>query len=295
VTKLNSVRNLALWLVLALLTLPAAATEKSLLWKVEGPGMAPSYLLATMHSSDPRIVSLPPSVERALHGADSFTMEMLLDESAVLAMGQRMLLTDGSHLGDLLEQPLYRKVVVAMEQRGMPEPVVAMLKPWAVFMTLSMPPEQNGVFLDLKLYQEALQRGIKVYGLESMEEQLVVFDEMAVADQVVLLRGLMQQFGEYEAVLAAMTEAYLGGDLDRLVGLSEGAMEGMDEKLQRRVMDRLVDNRNLRMAERLAPRLGEGNAFIAVGALHLPGEKGLIALLRERGYQVTPVFLELIH
>lgn len=290
-TTLNSILKIALWFVLTLFALSvAAATEKGLLWKVERSGVAPSYLFATMHTGDPRVVTLPQPVEQALKGAESFTMEMVLDESVMLTMGRRMLLTDGSTLDDMIEKSLYREVVAAMEPRGMPEPVVAMLKPWAVFMTLSMPPEQNGTFLDLKLYQEALQGGKAVYGLESIDEQLAVFDEMARDDQVTLLRELMQQYEQYETILAAMTEAYLSRDLDSLVQLSDQSMQGMDEGLQDRLMGRLVDNRNLNMAERMLPRLVEGNAFIAVGALHLPGEQGLIALLRERGYRVTSVY-----
>jgi uncharacterized protein YbaP (TraB family) len=52
---------------------------------------------------------------------------------------------------------------------------------------------------------------------------------------------------------------------------------------------RLVVERNYRMAERIQPQLREGNALIAVGALHLPGEEGLLALLAEEGYRVSAV------
>lgn len=286
----NNVSGIALGILLLLFTLTAAATEKGLLWKIEHPGVDPSYLFATMHSGDTRVITLPEVVEQALTKAQSFTMEMVLDESVMLSMGRRMILTDGSTLSDMLESTLYRQVVAAMEQRGMPEQVVAVLKPWAVFMTLSMPPEQNGTFLDLKLYQEALAGGKAVYGLESMEEQLAVFDEMPRDDQVSLLRELMQQYGDYEAILDEMTDVYLSRDLDALVLLSDKSMKGMEKGLQDRVMGRLIDERNLKMAERMLPRLIEGNAFIAVGALHLPGERGLIALLREGGYQLTPLY-----
>lgn len=284
-------RSFLLLLVLALFSQVAmSATGKGLLWKVERTGVAPSHLFATMHSSDPRILDLPPQVQHALQDASSFTMEMMLDEGAVLAMGQRMLLTDGSQLSDMLDAQLYRQVVEAMRERGIPEQMVGLLKPWAVFMTLSMPLETNDTFLDLKLYRQALQLGKKVYGLESIEEQLDVFDKMSRSDQIALLSELIAQYHEYEATISAMTEAYLERDLDRLVGLSEQSMEGTDADLKQRMMDRLIDTRNRRMAERMSQQLAEGSAFIAVGALHLPGSDGLIELLRRQGYRVTPVY-----
>ncbi len=276
--------------LLLLLWATATTAQTGLLWKVEAPDRSHSYLFATMHSSDPRVLELPDAVQQALSQARSFTMEAILDGQAVLTMGQRMVLMDGRRLPDLIGKELYLQVVTLMARRGVPEAALGMLKPWAVFMTLSVPPEEGGMFLDLKLYQQALERGIPVFGLESVEEQIAVFDSMPEADQVALLRDLVQHYDEYTPMFNTMTRLYLQRDLDGLARLNDQTMQGGDAALQQQLMDSLVDRRNRLMAERMQPRLEEGRAFIAVGALHLPGPNGLIELLRQRGYRVSAVY-----
>ena len=78
--------------------------------------------------------------------------------------------------------------------------------------------------------------------------------------------------------------------MSAIFSLMTGQMAADDDELGRRFMRRAVDERNLRMVERMASRLAEGDAFIAVGSLHLPGEHGLLNLLAQRGYRVTRVY-----
>ena len=67
-------------------------------------------------------------------------------------------------------------------------------------------------------------------------------------------------------------------------------MQQGDRRVAQLFTSEVVVNRNRRMLERIQPRLREGNAFIAVGALHLPGKDGLLTLLRNKGYRVSPVY-----
>ena len=88
-------------------------------------------------------------------------------------------------------------------------------------------------------------------------------------------------------------EAYLSRELGSYTLMTE-EMTAIDDPLYRAQVDELVrellDERNARMVERMAPRLTEGDAFIAVGALHLPGERGILNLLAERGYRIFRVY-----
>jgi len=84
-----------------------------------------------------------------------------------------------------------------------------------------------------------------------------------------------------------MVLAYLKGDLDEIYRRSM-EMQSQDDELAKRLMHSLIDERNQRMLERMLPELKKGRTFIAVGALHLPGEFGLLNLLRKAGFAVTP-------
>jgi uncharacterized protein YbaP (TraB family) len=67
-------------------------------------------------------------------------------------------------------------------------------------------------------------------------------------------------------------------------------MQGGDQRLAEDFQRRLVDDRNQRMVERMQPYLQQGKAFVAVGALHLPGKTGLLERLQQQGYTVTRVY-----
>lgn len=279
-------------LLLLLLFWSRLVVGDGLLWRVAGQeGVSDSYLFGTMHSSDPRVTRLSSAAERAFAGTNSFTMEALLDPAAFTLLGQAMLISDGRTLADRVEPTLYRRLIEEMAVRGVPEQAVARLKPWAVYMTLSMPVDSGGgTALDLLLMQRALARSLPVYGLERIEEQLILFEGLSETEQVTLLHDLIVDYDGYQQLLERMIESYAQGDLDALERIARQSMEQSgDIALQQRLMSRLLDERNPRMVERMLPRLAEGGAFVAVGALHLGGEQGLISLLRERGYRVTAV------
>ncbi len=268
----------------------AAAGESGLLWRIEGGGAKPSYLFGTIHSDDPRVNRLPSPVKRALDGSDSFTMEVLLDEKVLLELMVLSMLPPEQSLIDLLDDDLYKKTIEAMAKHGYPEAAVERLKPWVVLTTLSTPQPRGGEILDLVLFTRADSLGKRVYGLESVEEQVSVLDQLSMEDQIAALKDTLAHLDKLESVFSDLYEAYLARDLDRLVALSDEHMYMGDSDLSDALMEQLVDERNRRMVKRMRPRLQEGGAFVAVGALHLPGEQGIIQLLRNQGLKVTAVY-----
>jgi uncharacterized protein YbaP (TraB family) len=168
--------------------------------------------------------------------------------------------------------------------------VLDRMKPWAVAVTLSMPAPESGEVLDMRLYQQALQAGKQVVGLESIREQLAVFDDMPESKQVVLLQDAVDNFPELDAMHRELLDAWMRRDLAALMAINTAAMQAGDQELAEEFQDRLIVRRNKRMAERLLPYLQEGKVFVAVGALHLPGETGLLNLLEQRGYTVRALY-----
>jgi hypothetical protein len=283
-----------LLLLLAFPQSPALPAEdgrqRGLLWEIGRSGVPASYLFGTIHSEDPAVLVLPAAVQQAFDAAHSLVLEVLLDMDAMLYSSQAMLLGEGRQLSEITGKALFEQTSRAIRTRGIPEVVLDRMKPWAAAVTLSMPAPETGEVLDMQLYQRALQAGKPVYGLESIREQLAVFDDMPESEQLVLLRDAVENFPEIDAMHRELLAAWKQRDLDTLLAINAAAMQAGDRELAAEFEDRLITRRNRLMAERLQPYLQEGDTFVAVGALHLPGETGLLNLLEQAGYTIRVIY-----
>jgi uncharacterized protein YbaP (TraB family) len=269
--------------------LPSSGPVHGLLWEIGSPDSSPSYLFGTIHSEDPGVIGLAPTVERAFAGCRQVILEVNLDADAMVAGSMAMLLTDGRRLSEIVGKPLFEQTATALRTRGIPDAVTEHMKPWAAATALSMPVPETGRVLDVVLFQRAQQAGKPLHGLETIAEQLEVFDGLPLEDQVGLLRDAVEQVTGLDAMLAELLAAYKRQDLAAMIAINEAAMATGDQRLAGEFQRRLIVDRNHRMAKRMEPWLQQGGAFVAVGALHLPGEQGLVSLLRQRGYSVRAV------
>jgi uncharacterized protein YbaP (TraB family) len=267
----------------------ATRYTKGLLWKIESPGAKENYLFGTIHSDDARVTTLPEAVAKSLDASGRFVMEAIVDGEALVRMAEVMFFNDAHTLEQVVGSKLYMESMKALTARGVPTLGVEKQKPWAVMMALSMPPPKTGEYLDLVLQARATQQNKPVSGLETVAEQLAVFDGLPLPDQVALLQDTVNTQADLEKEFEALHRAYLARDLGAIMSIGEKHKPG-DERLYDEVMDRLLAKRNLRMVERMAPILKQGGAFVAVGAAHLPGESGLLYRLEKAGYRVTPVY-----
>lgn len=247
------------------------------------------YVFGTMHSEDARVVELPPVVEQGFSDAKILVLELELTPDAMLSASMASLLRDGTELAGLIPADLYARVVEAAEVRGLPEQMVRKLKPWAVVTFLSMPLPQTGMFLDRVLYQQALVQGKRVIGLETVQQQVGVFEQLDQHQQVQLLEATVAVEGEMERWLEEMTLRYLAGDLLGLEETSLETMSALESTLRDRLVTALVDQRNRRMVRQILGIEGGQPMFVAVGALHLPGETGILTSLVQAGYSVSRV------
>jgi uncharacterized protein YbaP (TraB family) len=282
---------------LALVLLSGAVTveagdrfDKGLLWKIEAAGVEPNYLFGTMHSDDPRVVELPTPVRTAFEQARGVTLEVVLDPQSLLTMTMSLMMSDGTTLESLIGSSLYKRTVQVMSAQGIPEMMVANMKPWAVAVTLMTPPTHTGLVLDHVLYQQAVADGKAVDGLETVAEQMGLFDSLSLEDQVKLLEETLDSLPAIQGMLVELQEAYLQRDLKRLVEINDASMQDSDPELAATFNQKVIVDRNRRMADRMESRLRDGRRFIAVGALHLPGDDGLLHLLSQRGFRVTRVY-----
>ena len=276
---------------LQLAVLPAAADKNhGLLWEVSKPGAEPAYLFGTIHSEDPEVLQLPQPVLQAIDRSNTVVLEMLMDTEAMMYSSVAMLMPDGRALSDIIDRRLFAQVLQAIQARGIPEVVLDRMKPWAAAVVLSMPASDTGQVLDMMLYQNALQQGKNVHGLETVQEQLDVFEVLSEKDQVAMLQDAVDNFSELDAMHAELLQAYKQRDLGGLMALNEIAMGNGNERLAGEFQQRLIVDRNHRMSDRMQPYLRQGKVFVAVGALHLPGEEGLLNLLEQQGFSVRRLY-----
>lgn len=294
------VRAVASLLAVLLVVLPAAAKEgrpygQGRLFEVSAAAIAPSYVFGTMHSTDPEILQPPTAVVRAFDKSERLVLELVFDPALEGRMQQAMLLKDGRTLTEVIGPALFAKLMRRAARYGLPAHHVNRLKPWAAGLSLSLPLSElkrlagGALALDRALQKAADERGMPVYGLETTAEQIDAFDGMSEEDQIAGLRATIELNPQIDAIFAEMKEAYLAGDLDRLHGMSRSFYAGSDRELADLFEKRFIDVRNRRMANRLARHVKKGGAFVAIGALHLSGDTGVLRLLERRGYNVRRV------
>src|SRR5690606_30183300 len=107
------------------------------------------------------------------------------------------------------------------------------------------------------------------------------------ADQIALLRAMVENKAAQDEAFHGMVELYLAGDLAGIASVAETATTDEEAALLERFMTRIKTERDARMVERVRPLLPGGGLFIAVGALHLTGESGLLARFDAAGWTVT--------
>jgi len=146
-----------------------------------------------------------------------------------------------------------------------------------------------GEVLDLKLLNLARQNHAEVSGLESFQEQIEIFSDMDLADQARILADVVCHYDRVDADIGIMKEYYLNQDLEALYRHSQ-RYSFADNSVYEQISTRLLSDRNNLMFERLQGVLDQGNAFIAVGAMHLPGAEGLLNLLERQNYRIQRIY-----
>lgn len=282
---------------------PAATVP--LLWRIEGA--TPAYLFGTIHVPDERVLALPAPVQKAFDEAGVLYTEIPMDAATQVGIMGKVMLPGDQKLGDVVGPALMARMAKAVEKTvgptaptGTASMLTAMMgrmKPWAAMSQLSLLEFLPDLYagrqpLDMMLWSNAVKAGKKVDALETVDEQLAVFDAFSVAEQTRMLELTldgMEKTDGGKSQTRALVETYLGGDLEALIRAMNDAMAS-DRELMKRFTAVALDARNRLMAERIQAKRVESPAtvqFFAVGAAHYAGDTGIVALLEKRGLKVT--------
>lgn len=277
-------------LTVMLVLVAVDACRAQVFYSVVSPDGRQNWLLGTIHAEDERVLEFPPVLEQALKQIDTIALELVPRPESLEQLSEAMQLPEGERLSDRLDDGLYERVVSALRAYGLDARSVESLRPWAAALTLAQPPAETGRFMDLVLAQRAAESGAESRALETMAEQLAFFTSLGEQAHIALLESAIADHERGRADFEALVQAYLDADLARLRRLAECQLSDLPEEIQAHFRREGIVQRNLEMARRAQPMLERGSTLIAVGALHLPGEKGLVALLREQGNQVEAIY-----
>jgi uncharacterized protein YbaP (TraB family) len=259
-----------------------------LLWKITLPDNGIGYLFGTLHSQDRNVTSLPPQARLALAQSRRLVLEVIPDKAANDAFTSAIYGDENFDLSKLIDPELYSWLETHIVDYNIPEESLPRLKPWAAFTLIGRPRPVQAITLETALMQEAERVNVPVSGLESMQELVQILDSITLNDQLTILNDTICNHSKIVRQTRDLVEMYLDRDLAAIVRFNQQPHH--DETVFKHFMDAVLYDRNQRLVGRIERYLHEGHAFIAIGASHLPDEKGLLKLLEDRGYLIERVF-----
>lgn len=229
-----------------------------------------------------------PLVLKSLDSCQSFHPEVELSPELAGRMAARMFNPTVPDLETQLRPPLWERVKAAGTKLGMPEPLLQRLSPGLAALLFAVPPEETDInaTIDGQLYEHSQSRGLAVSALETIDEQLDLFDKLRPAQAQALLVESLDDFEAGHPQLGRLLDAYVSGDEARIAAEVEAEFKPPSVH---ELAGPLLYQRNQIMAARAQPYLRRGGAFVAVGVAHLVGPRSVIALLRAKGFRITRV------
>ena len=277
--------------LLAAGTLSASeASGTVFMWKAQKNGGAPVYLLGSIHALKADAYPLPAAIEAAFDEAEVVVFEVDLDEmnGAAVRMLAAGSLEDGRTLEQTVGPELWAEVAAAAADAGLDPSMLRFMKPWMAALSVAAVELSSAGYLpsyglDSHFFQRAKEEGKERAALETMEYQIGLFADFTPEESAEFLRYTLSDLKSIEPVLDALYRHWLAGEVEPVEELLGSEFEEFPDLYRT-----IVTDRNLYWIDRIEELLaGQRDAMVVVGALHLVGEQGLVALLRRNGYLVT--------
>ncbi len=271
--------------------------ERSLLWEISGNGLAQtSYLYGTIHMIGADDFFLTKKTKESFQKASKLTLEInmeeMMDMSKMMPLLMQSFMKNDTTLKDLLTDEEYSRVKGHFEKVGLPMMFVEKIKP--MFLSAlgnedlaSMNQSGDVKSYEMEFMTMAKEREIPLDGLETAEYQMSMFDSIPYKAQAKMLVESIDSADEGSSSKSQFEELVKLYKARDLYGLQE--MLQTDETGIKDYEDLLLVNRNKNWIPVMEEMMQQGTVFFAVGAGHLAGEEGVVALLRHKGYKVEAI------
>ncbi|MCP4438804.1 MAG: TraB/GumN family protein [Aureispira sp.] len=258
--------------------------KNTLLWEIKGKNIqSPCYVFGTMHTTDSRAFREIGLLKKAVDRCDAFAAEYDLDQTDPNDLAQAMLLEDEQTLDQLLS-PRHFAQLKKIFKRETGHPLKQFIRSKPIMITNLLTEVQLGsdqpLPLDSYLHQYAKNLEKKLLGLESFEGQLNILKSMPIEKQLPTLKQAIKNFKSFRKSIKRMVEVYVEADLLKILKKAKKSASGM--------RNTLLYDRNYTMADRIAELGQEQSLFAAIGSGHLGGQKGVLNLLKQKGFEVKP-------
>ncbi|HRO43287.1 MAG TPA: TraB/GumN family protein [Flavipsychrobacter sp.] len=269
-------------------TKPVKQDERSLLWKITRQDMKqPSYLFGTIHLLCAKDYLWTPAMKKSLRACKEVCFEMDMDDpSVMMQVASGMIDNSGKNLKDYFNEEDYKvverfvndslKMNLLLFQQMKPAALQSLFATKAVMCT-------NPVSYEANIMEEAKKWKKEITGLEEASEQLALFDRIPQDSVISELVAMARDYSKERTEFDRMLQAYKKQDLPTLHQIIEESRTTNED------LSVFLDERNKKWIERMEGKMEQKPIFFAVGAGHLPGENGIIQLLRNNGYEVVPV------
>lgn len=287
------------YIMLALVMI-ALAGHAQLLWKVSGNGLGrPSYIFGTYHMAPSSMIDRIAGIDQAIEACDVVVGEVekdsLMSSEVQARMAKAMMAPSDSTLDKLLSPQGYAIVEKVFNKyfgtMGVKLSQMKNLKPSAISTQMQamqaikyFPNFNANDLIDVAVQARANDEGRPSIGLESVQEQIDLLFNGPLTEQAQGLLEACKQDEFFQAQSVALADAYMAQDLNKLFAVMTDAAKGDSEE----IMEMLIYKRNRNWAQKLNVMMPERAMLVCVGAGHLPGDKGLLQLLRNMGYTVEP-------
>jgi hypothetical protein len=282
--------RMAVAIAVALLATAQAAQAKTFAWKATGKG-GTIYLIGSIHVMSEGFYPLNPALEAAFKDSDLLVEEVdlaeMLDPAAQMAILSRGMLPPNQSLDKVLSPATLALVQkTAGDLGGVGGPLMR-FKPWMLAIALQGLELAKAGFdpalgLDKHFYDQAKAAGKAVQGLETAEFQISRFDTMTMEQQDRMLAQTLKELATETATVGMLGDAWKTGDIAGVESIALADLKSDPLMYQRLLVER---NRNwMPKIEALFARLGR--ALVVVGAAHMVGPDGLLAMLRAKGYTI---------
>lgn len=265
--------------------------ESSLLWKIEGPGVQKgSYLFGTMHLIEKEYFIFPDKLEKLVKKSDLLVMELAGMPSQMEAL-KLIQLQEGSFFDYFTAEQTdtilkWAKLELKMDEKSF-RATMSKMKPFAVVqMATQMHFIGKTESYELSFEKIARENEIAIKGLETIAEQMAIFDNLSKAQQSEMVMEEIRNMEETLDQTTRMQKIYAGQNVDSLFLMIQNEGGTISEE-----MSEFLDKRNKNWVPQIKAMVEEKKTFIAVGAGHLGGPNGVIRLLEKEGYTLTPVAL----